>query len=142
MMRLELVTLTGIKVDESIYSATIPTVDGVITVFPSHEALVTLARDGVIAVRFNEKDPDSKLEYYAISGGVVEISQEKLRILVDDADHGDEIVEAETKAALERALKQRDEATDQVEREKAHQLVDRHMVRLKVADLQRRKRKH
>lgn len=142
MMRLELVTLTGIKVDESIYSATIPTVDGVITVFPSHEALVTLARDGVIVVRFNEKDSDSKLEYYAISGGVVEIFQEKLRILVDDADHGDEIVEAETKAALERALKQRDEATDQVEREKAHQLVDRHMVRLKVADLQRRKRKH
>lgn len=142
MMRLELVTLTGIKVDEPIYSATIPTVDGVITVFPSHEALVTLARDGVIVVRFNEKDPDSKLEYYAISGGVVEISQEKLRILVDEADHGDEIVEAETQAALERALKQRDEATDQVEREKAHQLVDRHMVRLKVADLQRRKRKH
>lgn len=142
MMRLELVTLTGIKVDETIYSATIPTVDGVITVFPSHEALVTLARDGVIAVRFNEKDPDSKLEYYAISGGVVEISQEKLRILVDEADHGDDIVEAETQAALERALKQRDEATDQVEREKAHQLVDRHMVRLKVADLQRRKRKH
>lgn len=142
MIRLELVTLTGVKVDESIYSATIPTTDGVITVFPSHEALVTLARSGVITVRFNEKDPDSKLEYYAISGGVVEVSQENIRILVDEADHGDDIVEAETKAALERALKQRDESTDQVEREKAHQLVDRHVVRLKVADLQRRKRRH
>lgn len=142
MIRLELVTLTGVKVDESIYSATIPTVDGVITVFPGHEALVTLARSGVITVRFNEKDPESKLEYYAISGGVAEVSQESIRILVDEADHGDDIVEAETQAALERAMKRRDESTDQVEREKAHQLVDRHMVRLRVADLQRRKRKH
>jgi F-type H+-transporting ATPase subunit epsilon len=32
----------------------------------------------------------------------------------------------------------RDAATDQVELEKAHQLVDRHVVRLKVADLHRR----
>ena len=34
-----------------------------------------------------------------------------------------------------------DEATDQVELEKAHQLVDRHMVRLKVANLRRRHRR-
>jgi hypothetical protein len=38
-------------------------------------------------------------------------------------------------------LKMRDTATDQVELEKAHQLVDRHMVRLKVADLHRRHRR-
>jgi len=51
------------------------------------------------------------------------------------------IIEAETQAALERAIKARDEAGDQVEREKAKQLIDRHMVRLKVADLHRRKRR-
>ena len=59
----------------------------------------------------------------------------------DEAEHGEDIVEAESKAALERALKMRDEATNQVELEKAHQLVDRHAVRLKVADLHRRKRR-
>lgn len=42
---------------------------------------------------------------------------------------------------LERAVRLRDETDDQVEREKAHQLVDRHLVRLKVAELQRRKRR-
>ena len=140
-MRLQLVTLTGIKVDQPIYSATIPTVDGEISVFPSHESLVTLAREGVIAVRFEESDPDYKLEYYAISGGVAYIDQTQIRILVDEADHGAEIIEAEIRAALERAIKQRDETDDQIEREKAHQLIDRHMVRLKVADLQRRKRR-
>ncbi len=139
-MNFQLITLTGVKLDQTIYSATIPTIDGEISVFPSHEPLVTLARSGVIAVTF-EKDGD-EIEYFAISGGVIEISQEKIRILVDEADHGDEIIEAESKLALERAIKLRDETDDQVEREKAHQLIDRHMVRLKVADLQRRKRKH
>lgn len=140
-MQLQLVSLTGIKVDQPIYSATIPTVDGEISVFPSHESLVTLAHSGVITVRFEESDPDHKLEYYAISGGVVYIDQAQIRILVDEADHGAEIIEAEIRAALERAIQQRDEAGDQIEREKAHQLIDRHMVRLKVADLQRRKRR-
>lgn len=138
-MDFQLITLTGVKVDQQIYSATIPTVDGEISVFPSHEPLVTLAKTGVISVTY-AKDGD-EVEYFAISGGVVEISHDSLRILVDEADHGGEIIEAETKAALERAIKIRDESDDQVEREKAHRLVDRQLVRLKVAELQRRKRR-
>ena len=138
-MKFELITLSGVKLDQHMYSAIIPTIDGEISVFPSHEPLVTMAKNGVIAVTY-EKDGDT-VEYFAISGGVVEISQERIRILVDEADHGDDIIEAETKAALERAVRLRDETDDQVEREKAHQLVDRHLVRLKVAELQRRKRR-
>lgn len=137
-MKFELITLSGVKLDQEIYSATIPTIDGEISVFPSHEPLVTMAKNGVIAVT-SQKDGD-KVEYFAISGGVVEITHERIRVLVDEADHGEDIIEAETKAALDRAMKLRDETDDQVEREKAHQLIDRHLVRLKVADLQRRKR--
>ena len=137
-MKFELITLSGVKLDQEIYSATIPTIDGEISVFPSHEPLVTMAKNGVIAVT-SRKDGD-EVEYFAISGGVVEITHERIRVLVDEADHGEDIIEAETKAALDRAIKLRDETDDQVEREKAHQLIDRHLVRLKVADLQRRKR--
>ena len=137
-MKFELITLSGVKLDQEIYSATIPTIDGEISVFPSHEPLVTMAKNGVIAVT-SQKDGD-KVEYFATSGGVVEITHERIRVLVDEADHGEDIIEAETKAALDRAMKLRDETDDQVEREKAHQLIDRHLVRLKVADLQRRKR--
>ena len=140
-MQLKLVTLSGIKVDEPIYSATIPTVDGDISVFPSHESLVTLARTGVISVRFKPEDNDNLLEYFAISGGVVQIDQTQIRVLVDEADHGDDIIEAESQAALERAIKLRDESSDQIERENARQLIDRHLVRLKVAELKRRHRR-
>ena len=110
------------------------------SVLPSHEPLVTVARDGVITVRRTKETQEE--EFFAISGGVVEIDQTGVRILVDEADHGDDIIEAETQAALERAIAARDNADDQIEREKAKQLIDRHLVRLKVADLQRHKRRH
>ena len=138
-MNLKLVTLGGVKLEEAIYSVTIPTIDGEISVLPSHEPLVTVARDGVITVRRTKETQEE--EFFAISGGVVEIDQTGVRILVDEADHGDDIIEAETQAALERAIAARDNADDQIEREKAKQLIDRHLVRLKVADLQRHKRR-
>ena len=139
-MELKLITLAGVKIDQKVYEAIIPTIEGVISVFPSHEPLVTVAKSGVIAVRVHKDDTNDQLEFFAISGGVVEISHTSIRVLVDEADHGDDIIEAETQKALERALKQRDEAETQIEREKAHQLVDRHMVRLRVAELQRHRR--
>ena len=55
-MKLSLVTLIGTKVDEEVYSVSIPTTDGEISVFPSHEPLVTIARDGVITVRRHKED--------------------------------------------------------------------------------------
>jgi len=140
-VKFQLITLLGVKVDQDVYEVILPTADGEIAVFPGHEPLVSLAVPGAIAVRHNKGDADDKLEYFAISGGVIEVSQEILKVLVDEADSGEDIVEAESKAALERALKARDNATNQVELEKAHQLVDRHAVRLKVADLRRRHRR-
>lgn len=139
-MNLELVTLLGKKVDQEVYEVMVPTGEGEIAIFPGHEPLVSIAVPGAIAVRYKKDDPDSKLDFFAISGGVIEVSQQKVRILVDEADSGEDIIEAESKAALDRAIKLRDTAKDQVELEKAHQLVDRHMVRLKVADLRRRHR--
>lgn len=140
-MNFQLVTLLGTKVDQDVYEVVLPTAAGEIAVFPGHEPLVSIAVPGAIAVRREKGDPDSKLDYFAISGGVIEVSTTSLKVLVDEADNGDDIVEAESKAALERALKMRDGAKDQVELEKASQLVDRHAVRLKVADLRRRHRR-
>lgn len=140
-MHLQLITLQGVSVDQEVYELMAPTTAGDIAVFPGHEPLVTMAAPGALAVRYNKTDKDDSLEYFAISGGIIEINPGSIRVLVDEADHGDDIIEAESKAALERALKLRDEAKDQVELDKAHQLIDRHQVRLRVADLQRRRRR-
>lgn len=140
-MNLQLITLLGVKLDKDVYEVILPTAAGEIAVFPGHEPLVTMAVPGAIAVRNKKGDSDDELEYFAVSGGVIEVSQRTLRVLVDEADSSEEIIEAEAQAALARAIELRDNATDQIELEKAHQLVDRHSVRLKVAELRRRKRR-
>lgn len=140
-MKLELVTLAGIKVDTDVYEVMLPTAAGPIAVFPGHEPLVSVAVPGAIIVRFKKGDSESQLEYYAVSGGVIEVNQSLVRVLVDEADHGDDIVEAESRAALEKALKLKETAKDAVELDKATQLIDRHQVRLNVAGLRRRHRR-
>jgi F-type H+-transporting ATPase subunit epsilon len=140
-MKLQLVTLAGMQLDTDVYEVQLPTAAGPIGIFPGHEPVVSIAVPGAIVVRYEKGDPDSKLDYFAIGGGVVDIDQKVVRVLVDEADRGDDIIEAESKAALDRAIALRDNAKNQVELEKAHQLVDRHMVRLKVADLRRRHRR-
>ncbi len=140
-MKLQLVTLRGVKVDTEVYGVTLPTQSGEISVYQGHEPLVTLAKAGVITVRYGKNDADDKLDYFATSGGVVEIDEDHIKVLVDEADHGDDIVESESKAALERALALREKASSHIELEEASELVDRHAVRLKVAGLRRHKRK-
>lgn len=140
-MHLQLITLTGVSLDQDIYELMAPTTSGDIAVFPGHEPLVTMAAPGALAVRVNKGDKDDKLQYFAISGGIIEIDQKKVRVLVDEADAGEHITEAESKAALERALKLRDNAKSQVDIEKAVQLINQQRVRLHVAELQRRHRR-
>lgn len=139
-MHLQLITLSGVSVDTDVYEVLAPTPLGPIAIFPDHEALVTVAKQGALAIRYKKGDADAKIDFFAISGGILEVSDNAIRVLVDEADYGDDIIEAESQAALERALKLRDEATSRVELDKAHQLIDRHKVRLRVAELHRRYR--
>ncbi len=142
MIHFQLVALTGTKFDGDAYEIILPTLDGEIGVLQDHMPLVSVAKYGVIAIRKDVRDADRNREYFAISGGVIEVSNNTLRVLVDEADHADDINEAEAEAAMERAKKLKAEAKDEVSLEHAQQLVDRHAVRLQVAGLKRRHQKH
>jgi len=139
-MHLQLITLRGKKLDQEVYQVTIPTENGPIAVYPSHESYVTMAVPGALAIRKHQNDSDDQLEYLAITGGVVKVASDVVRILVDEADRSEDILEDESKAALARAEEMRANAKDQVELEKAMELIDRHAVRLKVAELRRKRR--
>lgn len=141
MFRFQLVALSGKKFDEEVYEVTLPTLEGEIGVLQHHMPLVSVAKTGVIAVRRNQKDTDTQREFFATNGGVIEVADGVLRVLVDEADNGEELNESEVQKALERAQKMKAEAKDEVSLEKAQQLVDRHAVRLQVAALKRRTRK-
>lgn len=141
MIHFQLVALTGTKFDGDAYEIILPTLDGEIGVLQDHMPLVSVATTGVIAVRKESRDTDREREYFAISGGVVEVSDNKLRILVDEADNAVDINEAEAEAAHERAKQLKAEAKDEVSLEHAQQLVDRSAIKLQVATLKRRHQK-
>ncbi len=139
MLRFQLVTLEGTKLDEEVYEVRLPTPDGEIGVFTNHAPLVSVAVPGVITVKRGASDPEAKWEYYASNGGVIEIVEGIVRVLVDEADREDEINEQEAQKAFEKAKSMQADAKDQVTLEQAQDLIDRHAVRLQVANLRRRK---
>lgn len=141
MIHFELVTLDGTKFAQEVYEVILPTPDGHIAVLPHHIPLVSLATPGVITIRHNQKDSDNKLEYFATNGGVIEVLDNVVRVLADAADREDEINEQEAQKAFERAQKMVKEAKTPVELSQAQSLMDRHTVRLRVAELRRRKRR-
>jgi len=138
MFRFKLVSLTGVQFDDDVYEVLLPTLEGEIGVLAKHMPLVSVAKNGVIAVRRNAKDSDDAREYFATNGGVIEVANGELSVLVDEADHADDINEAEAEAAYDRAQQMKSEASDQVSLEHAQSMVDRHAVRLQVSSLKRR----
>ncbi len=141
MFHFQLVSLSGKKFDGDVHEVVLPTLDGEIGVLEHHMPLVSVATSGAIAVRKSPKDSDTEREFFATNGGAIDVADNTLRVLVDEADHADELNEAEVKKALERAEKMKAEAKDQISLEHAQQLVDRQAVRLQVAGLKRRHQK-
>jgi F-type H+-transporting ATPase subunit epsilon len=138
----QLVSISGKKFDDDVYEVILPTLDGEIGILSNHMPLVSVATTGAIAIRRQPRDSDAEREYFATNGGVIEVDHNTVRILVDEADHANDINEAEAQKALDRAHKMKAEAKDQVSLEHAQTLVDRHAVRLQVASLKKRHNRH
>jgi F-type H+-transporting ATPase subunit epsilon len=137
-VKFKLVSISGVQFDDDVYEVLLPTLDGEIGILAGHMPLVSVARNGVIAVRRAAKDPDNAREYFATNGGVIEVEGGELHVLVDEADHADDINVAEAQAALDRAQRMKAEAVDEMSLEHAQAMVDRQAVRLQVSSLKRR----
>ncbi len=137
MIHLKLVSQTGLKFDEDVYEVIIPTSDGQIAVLNDHMPLVTSIQAGVLLVRRSSKDPDSRLEMFATYGGVVEVKDNQLNILVDEADHADSIDQAQAELAYDKALELKKNAQDEISLNHAQELIDRSQIRLQVVNLRK-----
>jgi len=141
-MNLQLVTLSGVKLDKKIYGVQIPTVDGEIGIFNDHEPLITIAKAGVLQVKQKADDREEDFEYYAIKGGAVQVLDNSIKILVDEAESSDEVIESEAKEALERARSLHKAAATTIEVSEAQAMINHAQARLKIANLKRHKRRN
>ena len=141
MIHFILYTLNGVKYDNEAYEITIPTLDGEIGVLPGHMPLISVASHGAVMVRKTAGERDDQRDVFAISGGTIQVENNVLKVLVDEADNADELNEQEVKEAYARAEKMKSEAQDQVSLQHAQSLIDRQAVRLKVAGLKRHNRR-
>lgn len=140
MIDFALVTLDGTKSKQDVYEIILPTPDGYMAVLPHHIPLVSLVSAGVVSVRSTAHTRDDELEIYAVSGGVIDIEDNHVRILVDEASASDDVNEQAAQAAYEAARRMLAEAKTQVELAEAQTMVDREAARLHVATLRRHKR--
>ena len=140
MITLEIVTLRGIVFSQDIYEVSIPTPDGEISAFDNHAALVTIIEPGVIKIRTNKNQKDSDRTLQATNGGVAEITKHRIRLLVDESQHSEEVDEAEAKQALERTQRMAAQADDQLSLDRALAEVNSARAKLSIADLKKRRR--
>ena len=100
-MPLELQIITPERVvfsEDGVESVTIPGSEGELTVLPSHAPLMTALQPGPLVFRKGGQEID-----VALSGGFLEVRDDKVVILADTAERSDEIDAARAEEARQRA---------------------------------------
>jgi F-type H+-transporting ATPase subunit epsilon len=132
-MQFELLTLSGSRYVGEIAEVSVNTSSGQIAILPHHEPLTSVVAPGAIVVH----PKSGKVELFATFGGLVEVTKDYVRILTDEAEHADDLIESEIQAAMAEAERLRATAKDAPQLAHANRMIDRSTVRLGVARLKR-----
>lgn len=95
---LEIITPDRTAYTDTVGAVTVPTPNGTIGVLPKHVGLFTVLSEGEIKISTGPKEL-----FLAIGGGFMEVTKERVLILVARAVHADELNEAAIKEAQQRA---------------------------------------
>ena len=133
ILNLEIVTA-----ERSVYSNDVdiviaPGIVGQLGILPNHAALMTILEPGELCVRKGTEET-----FIAISGGYLEVLNNKVVILADTAERADEIDMTRAEAAKQRA-QERLEHPAEMDSARAEAALKRSLARIKVAQ-RRRKR--
>ena len=121
--------------EDGVDEVIVPGIEGEMTVLPEHAPLLTMIKPGVMRIVKSGEDIDM-----AITGGFIEVRQDRVTILADSAERAEEIdtVRAEeARRQAERALEERDADVDLAA---AAATLQRSLMRLKAAERRRRRR--
>lgn len=100
MLNLEIVTPEKKVFDETVESVTIPSVSGDVGILTNHAPMISALRSGILT--YTKGGASEKM---LISGGFVEISNNKVSVLANLAETAEEIDAANARLELEEAGK-------------------------------------
>lgn len=86
MLKLEIVTPEKKVFDETVEAVTVPTAKGEIGILSNHAPLISALKPGVLS--YTNKGAVDRM---VVSGGFVEVSNNKVSVLADIAERSDEI---------------------------------------------------
>ncbi|HET9222657.1 MAG TPA: F0F1 ATP synthase subunit epsilon [Roseiflexaceae bacterium] len=135
-IHLEIVTAERVVLSDEVDQINAPTKDGRVGILPRHAPLLTVLDVGELDIIKG----DSRMPY-AISGGFMEVLPNRVTILADTAERADEIDEARAEEARRRAEERIAQRQSDQEMILAEAELRRALIRLKVAQLQRSRRK-
>lgn len=84
----EIVTPEKIVYTNEVEMVIAPTLDGEVGILPLHAPLVTVLRPGELRVRYND---NKDVEWFAVSGGYLQVHQDKVIVLADAAEHASRV---------------------------------------------------
>ena len=127
-VKVEIVTPERIVFGEDVQFIVVPGEEGYLGVLAGHAPLVASLKIGVMKVIQDQKE--TKM---AITGGFMEVNENKVVILADAAERGDEIDVLRAKAAKERAEQRLQSRTHDIDMVRAEMALRRAVTRLKAA---------
>lgn len=130
---LEIVTPVKIVYKNEVNQLTVPTVNGEITILPNHSPLLTKIAPGEARIKKGNTE-----ELLAITGGFLELNNNKITILADHAVRADDIEVAKAEEAKKRAEKLMQEKLNEKDFAIAESELRKSILELKVARRKRR----
>jgi F-type H+-transporting ATPase subunit epsilon len=126
-----LLTPEGAVYDDVAYMVIAPSVQGEVGILPRHTPFIAFLRPGETRIKLLD---DTEL-IFATSEGYLSVEEDRVQVLVEQAERADEIDRERAQAALERAQSALAEAgEDEVARGAAESALRRAENRLRVAD--------
>jgi len=127
---LEIVTPDRALLSEEVVSIIAPGVEGYLGVLANHAPLVTELNVGILRIRY----PDDTEENVAVSGGFMEVANNRVLVLADAAERPQDIDIQRAREALIRARQMLHDPT--VDHDRARMALERAITRLRVAGVE------
>jgi F-type H+-transporting ATPase subunit epsilon len=120
--------------EQNVDSLTVPGADGELTILPQHAALMTALKPGPVVMRRGGEEID-----LALSGGFMDVRDDKVILLADTAERSEEIDQARAEEARRRAQERIAAHDTSIDFARALAALERAQARLRVTERRRRR---